>query len=261
MRVTNINPQLAGSAWRNSDFPTRTALLARMHELEIARVAREQAQAAAARVAAGPLLAMPSPAPPSAPQPARKNLNIGVPSAAFGGDGKFMELSANAIGFARVEFSIDDGVWLVNRRLTDAGRAAVKTMEANNLILHLVSPTDELLSDAFSAAEKPFIVTGTYNLGAVPKDVATAKKVILSVDFDPSDVAATVEKADQAKKQIGTAANLIAFVKSTDQINVLETKRALYFGLIKKGWTADEIGSYIGGSLRTLMTAVNPPAR
>jgi len=100
-----------------------------------------------------------------------------------------------------------------------------------------------------------------YNLGAVPKDVVTAKKVILSVDFDPSDAAGTVEKADQAKKQIGAAANLIAFVKSTDQINVLETKRTLYFGLIKKGWTADEISAFIGGSLRTLMTAVNPPAR
>jgi len=262
MRITNINTQLQGSTWRNSDYPTKIALLARMYELEVTRNAQTAAQSAAAARAAGPTMipAAPAPAPPA--QPMRKTLSIGVPSRAFGGDAKFMELSANSIGFGRVEFSTDDGAWIVNGRLTDAGKSALKTMEASNIVLHLVNPADDLLSDALQAAEKPFIVTGTYNLASVPKDLVVSKKIILSVDFDPSDIPGSIEKADQAKKQIGAVANLIAFVKSTDQINVLEVKRAFYLGLIKKGWTAEEIRDYVGGSLRPLTTiGMTLPAR
>jgi acetylornithine deacetylase/succinyl-diaminopimelate desuccinylase-like protein len=258
MRVTNINTSLPGSAWKNTDIPTKSALLAKMYEAEVARNAQVQAQAMAAARAAGPMMFMAAPTPTPPAQPVRKDLTQGVRSSVFGGETKLLELGANTVGFGRVEFGTDDGAWIVNGRLTEAGKSAIKAMEAANVVLHLVNPGDDLLSDVLKAAEKPFIVAGTYNLASVPKDLVVSKKAVLSVDFDPSDVAGSIENADQAKKQIGAAANLVAFVKSTDQLNVLEVKRAFYFGLIKKGWTADEISAFIGGSLRPLQTIGMP---
>jgi hypothetical protein len=250
MRVTNINTALPGSSWRNTDIPNKSMLLAKMYEAEVVRNAQAQAQALAAMRAAGPMMFMPTPTPAASAQPVRKDVTMGVRSAVFGGDAKLLELGANSVGFGRVEFSGDDGAWVVNGRLTDAGKSAIKTMEANNIAVHLVNPADDLLGDFLSAAEKPFVVAGTYNLSDSAKTLAVTKKVVLSVDFDPNDVEGSIQKADQAKKLLGSATNLVAFVKSTDKINDLETKRAFYFGLIKKGWTANDISAFVGGSLR-----------
>jgi hypothetical protein len=254
MRITIINTQLPGSAWKNTDFPDKGTLLARMSEREVQRAAQAQAQAVAARAAAGPMMMMAGPPPPVAPatMPVRKNLTQGVRSLVLGGDAKLLEIASNTLGFGRVEFSGDDGVWIVNGRLTEAGKSALKTIEASAVILHLVNPADDLLTDVLTAAEKPLVVSGTYNLTPAAKDLAVSKKVVLSVDLDPADVDGSIEKADQAKKQFGGAANLIAFVKSADNLYDLSFKRAFYFGLIKKGWTADDISAFIGGSLRPL---------
>jgi hypothetical protein len=252
MRVTNINTAVPGSSWRNTDIPSKSMLLAKMYEAEVARNAQTQAQALAAMRAAGPMMFMAAPTPAAPVQPVRKDVAMGVRSAVFGGDSKLLELGANSVGFGRVEFSGDDGAWVVNGRLTDAGKSAIKTMEANSILVDLVNPADDLLSDVLNAAEKPFVVVGTYKLSDSAKALAVSKKVILSVDFDPNDVEGSIQKADQAKKLIGAATNLVAFVKSTDKINDLETKRAFYFGLIKKGWKVEEISAFIGGSLRAL---------
>jgi len=103
-----------------------------------------------------------------------------------------------------------------------------------------------------NAAEKPFVVAGTYNLTSATKTLIISKKAIVSVDFDPADVDGSINKADEAKKQMGGATNLIAFVKSTEKINFLDFKRAFYFGLIKKGWKVEDISAFIGGSLTAL---------
>ncbi len=255
MRVTNINTALPGSSWRNTDIPSKSMLLAKMYEAEVVRNAQAQAQAQAQAMAAaragGPMF-MPTPTPAAQAQPVRKDVAMGIRSAIFGGDSKLLELSANSVGFGRVEFSADDGAWVVNGRLTDAGKSAIKTMESNSIYIHLVNPADDLLSDVLNAAEKPLVVSGTYNLSDSAKTLAVSKKAVLSVDFDPNDVEGSIQKADQAKKLMGAATNLVAFVKSTDKINDLDTKRAFYFGLIKKGWTANDITAFIGGSLRPL---------
>jgi len=254
MRVTNINSALPGSAWRNSDIPSKAILLAKMYEAEVARNAQAQAQAMAAARAAGPMMMMagPAPAAPAPAQPVRKDTAQGVRGAVFGGDVKLLELGANAIGFGRVELSADDGAWIIDGRLADAGKAAVKTMEANGVVVHLVNPGDALLNDVLAAAEKPLVVTGTYNLSAEAKSLVVSKKAVVSVDLDPEDVDGSVERADQAKKNVGAAANLVAFVKSIDRVNDLGFKRAFYFGLIKKGWTPEDIAAFIGGNLRRL---------
>jgi hypothetical protein len=252
MRVTNINTSLPGSSWRNTDIQSKSMLLAKMYEAEVARNAQTQAQAMAAMRAAGPMMFMAAPTPTAPAQPVRKDVAMGVRSAVFGGDAKLLELGANSVGFGRVEFSGDDGAWVVNGRLTDAGKSAIKTMEANSVFVHLVNPADDLLGDVLSAAEKPLVVSGTYNLSDSAKTLAVSKKVVLSVDFDLNDVEGSIQKADQAKKLMGAATNLIAYVKSTDKINDLDAKRAFYFGLIKKGWKVEEISAFIGGSLRAL---------
>ena len=136
--------------------------------------------------------------------------------------------------------------------MTEAGKSALKTMEANGVVAHLVNPSDDLLADVLSAAEKPLLVAGTYKLTPAAKDLVVSKKAVVSVDVDLTDVEGTVARADQAKKLVGAAANLVAFVTSTDRINDLDAKRAFYFGLIKRGWTVEEIASFVGGSLRAL---------
>ena len=255
MRIVNINTALAGSTWRITDYPDKSALLAKMYEREVARNAQVQAQTALAARAA----AMMTPAAPAAPAiqtPIRKDLTQGVRSSVFLGDVKFLEMAANALGIGRIEFSGDDGAWIVSGRLTDAGKAAVKTMEGSSVVLHLPNPSNDLLSDILNAAEKAFLVTGTYNLTPALKDLAVSKKAVFSVDVDLNDIEGALNKADQAKKLLGAATNLIVFLKSTDKINDLEAKRAFYFGLIKKGWKVEEISAFIGGSLRSL----NPTA-
>jgi len=254
MRFTNINAQLPGSAWRNTDIPDKPTLLAKMYEREVQRTA----QAQAGTRAMGPVFVMGGPQTPPIPppaQPIRKDLTMGVRSQIFGGDVKLLELAANSVGFGRMEFWGDDGFWIVSGRLTEAGKAAVKTLETNSITIHLVNPPDDLLTDVLTASEKPLIAAGTYNLTPAAKTLAVSKKAILSVDYDPENVEAAIDKADQAKKNIGAAANLVVFVKSTDKLNDLGVKRAFYFGLIKKGWTPDEITAFIGGSLRPLMSA------
>lgn len=258
MRVTIINTAMPQSTWRNTDYPSKSTLLARMYEREVMLNAQAQAQALAAARAAGPVFMFAAaPTPPPPPIPVRKDFNQGVRSMVFAGDAKLLELASNTLGFGRVEFTGDDGTWVVNGRLTDAGKSAIKTMETNGIVIHLVNPSDDLLNDVLTAAERPLVVAGTYNLSPAAKNLVVSKKAIVSVDFDPADVQSTINKADEAKKQVGAATNLIAFVKSTDKINDLDFKRAFYFGLIKKGWTTADISAFIGGSL-TILRATGP---
>lgn len=258
MRVTIINTAMPQSTWRNTDYPSKSTLLARMYEREVMLNAQAQAQALAAARAAGPVFMFAAaPTPPPPPIPVRKDFNQGVRSMVFAGDAKLLKLASNTLGFGRVEFTGDDGTWVVNGRLTDAGKSAIKTMETNGIVYHLVNPSDDLLNDVLTAAERPLVVAGTYNLSPAAKNLVVSKKAIVSVDFDPADVQSTINKADEAKKQVGAATNLIAFVKSTDKINDLDFKRAFYFGLIKKGWTTADISAFIGGSL-TILRATGP---
>ena len=255
MRITNINATLPGAAWRSSDFPTKAALLGKMYEREVARNA--QALATDPNVLSVlAILNMGTPAGPGPAQLIRKDAAMGVKSAIFGGDAKILDVAAATVGFGRMEFAGDDGSWVVNGRLSDAGKAALKTLEANGVFTQLLNPGEALLGDFLTAAEKPFLVTGVAALPAALKAQALAKKIVWGVDYDPEDVEASLERADQAKRSFGAATTLVAFVKTADKLNDLSVKRAFYFGLIKRGWTVDEINAFIGGSLRPLSGAV-----
>jgi hypothetical protein len=256
MRFTNINSALPGAAWKNSDFPTKAALLGRMYEREVTRNAQNAAAASDPNMAAiMSVLNIIAPSAPAPGQPVRKDPALGVKSPIFGGDAKFLEVAAIGTGFGRMEFSGDDGAWMVNGRLSDAGKAALKAMEANGVFAQLINPGEALLGDFLNAAEKPFLVTGMAALPAASKALAVSKKIVWGIDCDPEDLEAGLERADQAKKAFGAATNLVVVVKSTDRLSDLAFKRAFYFGLIKRGWTADEISAFVGGSLRGLSPA------
>jgi len=251
LRITNINTALPGAAWRNNDFAGKAALLGRMYEREIARGATSQASDP--RIAQiMTMLEMPAPAAPGQPQPVRKDPAMGAKSAVFAGDAKLLDLAAGSVGFGRVEFGVDDAAWVVSGRLTDAGKAALKSLEANRVFAHLAAPSEALLGDFLSAAEKPFLVTGVAAVPESLKEKLAAKKTVWGVDYDPEDVPAGIARADAAKKALGGAAGLIAYLKTFEKANDLATKRALYLGLIKLGWKPEDIAAFVGGSLRSL---------
>jgi acetylornithine deacetylase/succinyl-diaminopimelate desuccinylase-like protein len=252
MRFTNINTALPGAAWRNNDLANKAALLGRMYEREIARSA-QSVDSNVAQVMA--MLNMPAPAAPGQPQQVRKDAAMGVKSAVFGGDAKLLELAAAGVGFGRVEFAGDDGAWTVRGRLTDAGKAVLKTLEANGIFAQLVGPGEALLGDFLGAAEKPFLVTGVAAVPESLKEKLAAKKVVWGVDYDPEDVPAGLARAEAARKALGSAANLVAYLKTFEKANDLAAKRALYFGLIKLGWKPEEIAAFAGGGLRALSGA------
>jgi hypothetical protein len=254
LRFTAINTALPGATWKNTDFANKAAVLGRMYEREISRSAASQALDP--RIPQIMLiLDMGTPAAPGQPQPVRKDPAMGVKSAVFGGDVKFLDLTAANVGYGRVEFGTDDGFWVVAGRLTDSGKAALKAMEANGVFAHLTAPGEALLGDFLGAAEKPFLVTGMAALPAGRIDAIKAKKVVWGVDYDPENVEAGLSRADEAKKILGAATSLIAYPKTADKLNDLAAKRAFYFGLIKLGWTPDEINALVGISLRPLSGA------
>ncbi len=261
MRITNINTSLPGAAWKNGDFANKAALLGRMYERETARSA--VSQSGDPRIAQimqmldmGPAVAV-----GGRPQPVRKDPAVGVRSSVFGGDAKLLDLAAESVGFGRVEFGADDGSWILGGRLTDAGKAALKIMEANSVFAHLTSPGEALLGDFLDAAAKPFLVTG---VAAVPEGLKAKlaeKKAVWGVDYDPEDVPAGIARADAAKKALGGATNLIAYLKTIEKANDLAAKRALYFGLVKAGWKPEDITAFVGGSLRPLSGMPAMPGR
>jgi len=262
MRITNINVSLPQSTWRYVDFTDRNALFSRIYEREIALSAQQAAQVTQA---GGGRAGTPAAAPARGQAPVaatvRKDVAQGVRSRVFEGDVKLMELGANTLGFGRVEFSSDDGVWVVDGRLTDAGKSAIKSMENDSIRINLVNPSGELLNDVLSTAVKPLIITGTYNLTPAAVDLVKSKRVLVSVDYDPADVNGSINKADQLKKLLGGTANLIAYVKSTDKIDDIPVKQSFYLGLIKKGWTAEDVAGFIGGNLRTISGAAGGGGR
>jgi hypothetical protein len=251
MRLPGLNPALPGAAWRDADLASKAALLAKMYEREIARTAQEQLSErnpTAAQLMS--LLGIVAGQGPSAST--RKDPAAGVKSPVFDGDVDFLETAAAAAVFGRVEMGPDDGSWIVGGRLTESGRAALKAMEAKGVFAHLMAPGEALLGDVLEAAAKPFLVTGAGPVPAALKDKLIAKKVVWGVDYDPENVDAVLEPADAAKKALNGAGSLVAFPVTADKLNDLAAKRALYFGLIKKGWTVDDIAAFAGRSLNPL---------
>ena len=113
-------------------------------------------------------------------------------------------------------------------------------MEENNLAIHLIDPDESLIEAMLDAATKPFIVTGTYTVNEDMFDPVNEKRVLLGINFDPTEVDDVIARLENAKDVLGDSDNLVLFCTTAEGLE--DAKVDLYLGLIEKGWEASEIG-------------------
>jgi hypothetical protein len=175
----------------------------------------------------------------------RTNLGTGIRGArTFNHDIHFMHVAKEALNFGRVDIVGDDGIWFKGG-LTEAGVSAVKAMQDSNIVIHLIQPSRKTLQDILAGAEKPFLVSGFSDFDDNIAAQINEKDVLISVDFDPQDVAGCVARLEKLKARFGDTDNLVLKVLTNE--NLGSAKRSLYMRLLEKGWEKKEIYA-IGGS-------------
>ncbi len=191
----------------------------------------------------------------------KKTFNRGTSDIAlFEGDAALLLAAAEFVGFGRLDIDGDDGHWFRDGQITAAGRSAIPQLEANDVWIHLASPSEVLFTEMLTLASKPFIVSGDYTVTPAMVDQINQKGVILAVAMDPSDVATTISDLEGLKLQLGDTNNLVLSV--TTEAGMEEAKSALYMGLIESGWEHFDIagdrragGGIVGGNLRVFSGA------
>ncbi|MFC1783738.1 hypothetical protein ACFL02_09185, partial [Planctomycetota bacterium] len=108
----------------------------------------------------------------------------------------------------------------------------------NNIVLHLIDPTEAAINDMLAVATRPFIITGTYTINEDMFDRINEKNVLLGINFDPQNVADCIDRLENAKECLGDSDNLIIFVTDTEGLD--DAAQKLYDGLKKAGWTDEE---------------------
>jgi len=190
-----------------------------------------------------------------------KTFNRGISDlASFEGDASLLVAAAEFIGFGRLDIEGEDGHWFSGGQITAAGRRAIPQLEANDIWIHLASPSEALFSEMLALASKPFIVTGDYTVTPAMVDQINQKGVIVAVTMDPSDVGTTISDLEGLKLRLGDTDNMVLSI-TTDR-GMDEAKTALYLGLIERGWEHLDIagdrragGGIIGGNLRVFSGA------
>jgi hypothetical protein len=260
LRLTTFNPALGGS-YRHLELEARDrgGLIDVTLDSALAIASRPQTTAAG-----GQMGARGGAAPRS-----RKSVSVGVAeSRLFGGDVDLLVASAELLGFGRLDVSGDDGYWFTGGRLSPRGREALRTMEANDIALHLVSPSTALLRDVLAAATRPFIVTGRYTIEPDMVAAVTEKQVLLGVAFDPREIAASIRGLNEMKALMGDVDNLV--LSSITDEGIQDAAAPLYLALIEAGWTHEEIagsggrgggGGIAGGNLARLGPAARMMGR
>ncbi len=250
MRMTIPNIAAGGGGWEFVPASTNAELLALANN-RAKELRRPRPAAAGAR--------LPAQAAPQA------RVTLGVRDASlFEGNIALLETTATLLDFGRVDVVRDDGIWF-DGGLTQKGREAVKAMEAANVAINLVNPSARLLGDMLDAAARPFMVTltGSNGVGAGLISRMNQKNVLMALECSPADVAACVNRLENAKTQFGDVDNLI--LSMNPSAGSEEAKRDLYLALIRNGWTRDQIyamtvagagggrGGGPGGNLARLM--------
>ncbi|MCP4726486.1 MAG: M20/M25/M40 family metallo-hydrolase [bacterium] len=149
------------------------------------------------------------------------------------------------LDFGRADFKGDDGYWLANG-LTDKGEMALKYLETNGVAVNLIDPTPESLNSMLDKSTKSFLITGNIDLTNDLVKRINDKGVVVTVDFDPTDVDGCVTKLEEMKNRFGGTDNFLLYLKSTDNLD--EAKKDLYLKLFKKGWTKNDIYAIAGVS-------------
>jgi hypothetical protein len=169
----------------------------------------------------------------------------------FDGSIPLLTTTATLLNFGRIDIATNDGAWFnFSSGLSAQGREAVKTMEANNIVVNLINPSAKLLGDMLDATTRPFLVTVT---GAAPIEQAlitrmNQKNTLLLLECDPADAQGCVSKLQNYKKQFGDSDNLVVSMKAGAADKIEAAKRTIYLALIKNGWTKDAIYAVFGAS-------------
>ncbi|MEW6747218.1 MAG: M28 family peptidase [Planctomycetota bacterium] len=243
MRISNFNPDLPDSSWStvSLEAENREGLYGKLLDQALERIKKEGAK---------------EPGEASA-LPARSIARGFSRLAALQGDLRLLQLIGELQGVSRVDVKGDDGFWVMNGRLTEAGRAAVKVIEEKGFVVRLERPSEALLGDFLAAASKPFVVTSPPALSDSMVDSIVEKGVLLGVDLDPQKVGEFIERLEALKNEVGKRDLLFVFLTATDGLE--EAKKPLYLGLLEKGWAPREIGGtrrrsegLMGGNVRAL---------
>ncbi len=245
MRISNLNPELEDSLWTNVAIKKKEkqALYEEIHN---------RARALFKAAASGKL-----PGGDSGPH-GKKSLTRGSSDLALAGDHvDLLELLIDYHGIGRADVKGDDGTWVVDGRLTDHGKAALKVLEENSVIVRLVSPEKDLIDDVLSSASKAFIITGDYEIPEKMVDRLNSRGVRFGVNCNPKDVDGFIARLEEVKSRLRERKNLFLYLTATEGLD--EAKRPLYLGLIDKGWTRNEIngnrehrGLVGGGNLNSI---------
>ncbi|MBI4878800.1 MAG: M20/M25/M40 family metallo-hydrolase [Planctomycetes bacterium] len=249
VKISNFNPDLKDSAWERLtiDAANKEAL-------------REQILARAVEIIEAPPVepgaeAGERPARAARPEPAvaRGIADLRV----FEGDAQLLDKASRCFGFGRVDVRGDDGFLVREGRLTDAGRAALGVLEGRGIAVHLESPGAALLDDFLQAAQKPFLVTGKFDVDESRADLVVEKSVLLGVDFDPKQVEDFIARLEDLKERVGRRELLVAWLTSVEGLE--DARKPLYLGLLGKGWASREIcgtrrnwGGIAGGNMRAI---------
>lgn len=258
MEIRNYNPDLPGSRWKtiSLDADGKAGLRDKIFAEALALTAQKPAaeSSSGGRSTAGRSGSTTQTQDRS--RPARSVTRGLVSLSVFEGDVELLELTSDFHGIGRVDIKGDDGFWIADGRLTEAGRSAVGAMEKKGISLRLLSPSEELINDLLSATAKPFLITGECTFGESTADRLVEKGVFVGIDLDPSQPDDFIGRLEDAKKLLGKRENLIAFLTSVENLD--DAKIPLYMGLIAKGWAHKEIyGSrkgrtgIMGGNLRS----------
>ncbi len=249
VRISNFNPDLKDSAWERVTIEAagkeelRAKILARAVEIVEAPPAEPAADAGE------------RPERVARPEPSvsRGFADLKV----FEGDAQLLLQASRCFGFGRVDIRGDDGFLVREGRLTDAGRAALGVLEGRGIAVHLESPGAALFDDFLQAAQKPFLVTGKYEIDEARADEVVEKGVLLGVDLDPKQVEDFLARLEDLKERVGRRELLVAWLTSVEGLE--DARKPLYLGLLGKGWAPREIhgtrrhwGGIAGGNMRVI---------
>lgn len=255
MRITNFNPELPESAWsvvklEQKDSESFQEGLYKQIRTKL----KSNSSNNSGESSRSPSSRSPSSRSPSSRSPLSRGLND---LSAIGSDTRLLGLAIDLHEIGRVDVKADDKTWVADGRLSDTGKQILKALEENGVVVRLVSPGEELLSDMTSTATKPFIVTGDYTIPESLVDRLNSRGVMLGINFDPKKVSDFLVRVEEAKLRLGQRKNLFAFVTSTEGLE--EAKQAVYLGLLDRGWAHNEIcgtrdtdGLFTSGSFQSL---------
>ena len=158
MEIANLNPELQNSQWSVVALTQKTKedLYREVHDRarELFRGSPTPGESSSEPKAEGRT------------SPAKKTLAKGLAETKLiGDDTQLLQMVVDLHGIGRVDIKGEDGVWVAGGRLTDKGKEAVRSLEDSAVAIRLISPPESLVRDLLSAASKPFIITGAFEIG------------------------------------------------------------------------------------------------